>query len=88
MAVLGRGKLTARSLLHAAALGYGAAMALDLHVTVRLLDKPSKRRFSTAMACSRHFLRHGLLKAIHFRMDTPKMTSTGVSNPMFPKSRV
>ncbi len=44
MAVLGKGKAHgACSLLHAAALGYGAAMALDLPVTVRLLDKPSKR---------------------------------------------
>ena len=39
----GRASSQACSLLHAAALGYGAAMALDLHVTVRLLDKPSKR---------------------------------------------
>ena len=44
MAVLGKGQAHgACSLLHAAALGYGAAMALDLPVTVRLLDKPSKR---------------------------------------------
>lgn len=44
MAVLGKGQAHgACSLLHAAALGYGAAVALDLPVTVRLLDKPSKR---------------------------------------------
>ena len=44
MAVLGKGQAHgACSLLHAAALGYGAAMALDLPATVRLLDKPSKR---------------------------------------------
>ena len=44
MAVLGKGQAHgACSLLHAAALGYGASMALDLSITVRLLDKPSKR---------------------------------------------
>ncbi|MBT60211.1 MAG: hypothetical protein CMA63_01490 [Euryarchaeota archaeon] len=44
MAVLGSGKAHgACSLLHAAGLGYGASMALDLPVAVRLLDKPSKR---------------------------------------------
>ena len=43
-AVLGKGQAHgACSLLHAAALGYGASMALDLGITVRLLDKPSKR---------------------------------------------
>lgn len=44
MAVLGKGHAHgACSLLHAAGNGYGAAMALDLPVIVRLLDKPSKR---------------------------------------------
>ena len=44
MAVLGKGHAHgACSLLHAASTGYGAAMALDLPVTVRLLDVPSKR---------------------------------------------
>lgn len=44
MAVLGSGKAHgACSLLHAAGLGYGASMALDIPVAVRLLDKPSKR---------------------------------------------
>lgn len=44
MAVLGKGSAHgACSLLHAAALGYGACMALDLPITVRLLDRPSKR---------------------------------------------
>ena len=44
MAVLGKGSAHgACSLLHAAALGYGANMALDLPITVRLLDRPSKR---------------------------------------------
>ncbi len=44
MAVLGKGSAHgACSLLHAAALGYGASIALDLSITVRLLDKPSKR---------------------------------------------
>ena len=44
MAVLGKGSAHgACSLLHAAALGYGASIALDLPITVRLLDKPSKR---------------------------------------------
>ena len=44
MAVLGKGHAHgACSLLHAAGTGYGAAMALDLPVIVRLLDKPSKR---------------------------------------------
>ena len=44
MAILGKGQAHgACSLLHAAGLGYGASMALDLPVAVRLLDKPSKR---------------------------------------------
>ena len=44
MVVIGKGTAHgACSLLHAAALGYGAAIALDLPVTVRLLDRPSKR---------------------------------------------
>ena len=44
MAVLGKGSAHgACSLLHAAALGYGACVALDLPITVRLLDRPSKR---------------------------------------------
>lgn len=44
MAVLGKGSAHgACSLLHAAALGYGACMALNLPITVRLLDRPSKR---------------------------------------------
>ncbi|HJM55240.1 MAG TPA: hypothetical protein QGI72_03225 [Poseidonia sp.] len=44
MGVLGKGSAHgACSLLHAAALGYGASIALDLTITVRLLDKPSKR---------------------------------------------
>lgn len=44
VAVLGNGKAHgACSLLHAAGLGYGASMALDLPVAVRLLDAPSKR---------------------------------------------
>ena len=43
MAVLGKGSAHgACSLLHAA-LGYGANIALDLSITVRLLDRPSKR---------------------------------------------
>lgn len=44
MAVIGKGEAHgACSLLHAAPLGYGAAAALNLPITVRLLDKPSKR---------------------------------------------
>lgn len=44
MAVLGTGTSNGGcSLLHAAGLGYGATLALDLRVTVRLLDKQSKR---------------------------------------------
>ena len=44
MAVLGKGNAHgACSLLHAAPLGYGANIALDLPITVRLLDRPSKR---------------------------------------------
>ena len=44
MAVLGSGTSNGGcSLLHAAGLGYGASLALDLPVTVRLLDKESKR---------------------------------------------
>ena len=45
LAVLGSGKAHgACSLLHAAALGYGASVALDLPIAVRLLDAPSKRK--------------------------------------------
>ena len=44
LAVLGNGNVHgACSLLHAAGLGYGASIALDLPVAVRLLDSPSKR---------------------------------------------
>ena len=44
MAVLGTGTSNGGcSLLHAAGLGYGASLALDLPVTVRLLDKESRR---------------------------------------------
>lgn len=47
MAVLGKGSAHgACSLLHAAPLGYGACMALNLPITVRLLDRPSKRDVS------------------------------------------
>ena len=45
MAVLGTGTSNGGcSLLHAAGLGYGASLALDLPVTVRLLDKESRRQ--------------------------------------------
>jgi len=44
MAVLGSGNANGGcSLLHAAGLGYGASIGLDLPLAVRLLDKPSKR---------------------------------------------
>ena len=44
MAVLGKGTAHgACSLLHAAGTGYGASMALDLPILVRLLDRKSKR---------------------------------------------
>ena len=44
MGILGQGSSHgACSLLHAAGLGYGSSIALDLSCTVRLLDKPSKR---------------------------------------------
>ena len=44
MAVLGQGIAHgACSLLHAAGTGYGASMALDLPIMVRVLDKKSKR---------------------------------------------
>ncbi len=47
MAVIGKGQAHgACSLLHAAGLGYGCSMALDLPVAVRLLDKESKRTLS------------------------------------------
>ena len=43
MAVLGEGRAHgACSLLHAAGTGYGASMALDLPIMVRLLDRKSK----------------------------------------------
>ena len=44
MAILGSGKANGGcSLLHAAGLGYGASIGLDLPLAVRLLDRPSKR---------------------------------------------
>ena len=44
MAVLGSGSANGGcSLLHAAGLGYGASIGLDLPLAVRLLDRPSKR---------------------------------------------
>ena len=44
MAVLGSGTSNGGcSLLHAAGLGYGASLALDLPVKVRLLDKEPRR---------------------------------------------
>ena len=44
MAILGSGNAHGGcSLLHAAGLGYGASIGLDLPLAVRLLDKPSKR---------------------------------------------
>ena len=44
MAVLGTGEANGGcSILHAAGLGYGCSMALDLPVKVKLLDKPPKR---------------------------------------------
>ncbi|MDC0556843.1 hypothetical protein OAO34_03560 [Candidatus Poseidoniaceae archaeon] len=47
MAVLGVGTANGScSLLHAAGLGYGASLALDLPVKVRLLDKESKKVLS------------------------------------------
>ena len=47
MAVIGTGKAHgACSLLHAAGTGYGAAIALDLPVMVKALDKPSKRQLN------------------------------------------
>lgn len=47
MAVIGKGQAHgACSLLHAAGLGYGCSMALDLQVAVRLLNKESKRTLS------------------------------------------
>ena len=49
MAVIGTGKAHgACSLLHAAGTGYGAAIALDLPVMVKALDKPSKRQLNDA----------------------------------------
>lgn len=47
MARLGKGEANgACSLLHAAGLGYGASLALDLPVTVALLDQPARRQLS------------------------------------------
>ena len=44
MAVLGSGNSNGGcSLLHAAGLGYGASLALDLPVKVRLLDKEPRK---------------------------------------------
>jgi shikimate kinase len=47
MARLGKGEANgACSLLHAAGLGYGASLALDLPVTVALLDQPARRQLN------------------------------------------
>lgn len=47
MAILGSGNAHGGcSLLHAAGLGYGASIGLDLPLAVRLLDKPSKRKIN------------------------------------------
>ena len=47
MAVLGSGTANGGcSLLHAAGLGYGASLALDLPVKVRLLDRMPKRELN------------------------------------------
>lgn len=44
MAVIGTGSANgACSLIHAAGIGYGASLGLDLPVTVRLLDAPARR---------------------------------------------
>lgn len=57
MAVLGKGTAHgACSLLHAAPLGYGSAMALDLPITVRLLDRPSKREVDDSDGVLNHLL--------------------------------
>ena len=57
MAVLGKGSAHgACSLLHAAALGYGACVALDLPITVRLLDRPSKREVVDPDDVLRHLM--------------------------------
>ena len=61
MAVLGKGMAHgACSLLHAAALGYGASIALDLPVTVRLLDRPSKRDVNDPDQLLKHILQQWL----------------------------
>ena len=57
MAVFGKGTAHgACSLLHAAPLGYGSAMALDLPITVRLLDRPSKREVDDSDGVLNHLL--------------------------------
>ena len=57
MAVLGKGTAHgACSLLHAAPLGYGSAMALDLPIKVRLLDRPSKREVDDSDGVLNHLL--------------------------------
>ena len=57
MVVLGKGTAHgACSLLHAAPLGYGSAMALDLPITVRLLDRPSKREVDDSDGVLNHLL--------------------------------
>lgn len=57
MAVLGKGTAHgACSLLHAAPLGYGSAMALNLPITVRLLDRPSKREVMDSDGVLNHLL--------------------------------
>ena len=85
MAVLGKGHAHgACSLLHAAGTGYGAAMALDLPVFVRLLDKPSTREVHDGAVCSRLFWMHGSTEAPLPEGFQEKITE---SNPMFQANR-
>lgn len=47
MAVIGTGSANgACSLIHAAGIGYGASLGLDLNVSVRLLDAPARRKIT------------------------------------------
>ena len=84
MAVLGSGNSNGGcSLLHAAGIGYGASLALDLPVRVRLLDKESKRALDDPDGLLEQVLVAWKMPAILFRM----VNCTGLLNLRFLQDR-
>ena len=67
MAVLGSGTSNGGcSLLHAAGLGYGASLALDLPVKVRLLDKEPRRELDDPDDLLGHVMTSWKMQEIQF----------------------